>query len=193
MSLVERMKESMVKSEETPTYQVPQDKRFKELEQLLKETNELNSLMKSYIRVHMDKDGTSQMTIDHELSKIRKTSEDIQNKMISILQKLDESQKNYANQLLTHMENGRKEMTANNQQTLEKMGQIEGTLNKSLKEITARMNENMKGIENRAMSLIGKIRKGVLINDGLDVLKYGFGSLIFNVPVLVLLYYFFVK
>jgi hypothetical protein len=71
MSLKEKL--NVVKSEETPTYQISQEQNMKELEELMKETNELNGLMKSYIRVHMDKDGTSQMTIDHELSKIRKT------------------------------------------------------------------------------------------------------------------------
>ena len=83
MSVKEKL--NLVKSEEPPTYQVPQESRLKELEQLMRETTELNGLMKSYIRVHMDKDGTSQMTIDHELSKIRKTSQDVQDKMISIL------------------------------------------------------------------------------------------------------------
>ena len=189
MSLKEKL--NVVKSEETPKYQVPQDTRLEELKQLMRETTELNGLMKSYIRVHMDKDGTSQMTIDHELSKIRKTSQDVQDKMTSILTKLDSTQRDYANQLLNHMGNGKKEMSANNQQTLQKMSEIEGMLSSSMKEMTNKMNENMNGLESRAMKLISNVKKGAMVSYWLDALKYGLGTAVCVVPLYLVIKFLF--
>lgn len=47
------------------------------------------------------------------------------------------------------------------------------------------MNENMNGLESRAMTMVGNVRKGVLINYWLDVVKYGLGTAIFVVPLYI--------
>jgi len=72
-----------------------------------------------------------------------------------------------------------------NKKTLQKMSEIEGTLNSSMNQINKKMNENMNGLENRAMTLVQNVRKGVLINYWLDVAKYGLGTAIFVVPVYI--------
>src|SRR5690606_12712065 len=139
MRLKDKLNE--VKSEEAPIYQTQPLPNSNELETLMKETNELNTLMKSYIRVHMDKDGTSQMTLDNELSKITKVSQDVQQQMISILKALENTQRNYGNQLLQHLETGTSEMAANNETTVKKMSEIEGMLSNGMSQMNRRMNE----------------------------------------------------
>ena len=42
MSLADKLKENQVKNEETPIYQIEKEQNLKELERLMKETNELN-------------------------------------------------------------------------------------------------------------------------------------------------------
>jgi hypothetical protein len=47
------------------------------------------------------------------------------------------------------------------------------------------MIENMNGLENRAMTMVQNVRKGVLINYWLDVAKYGLGTALFVVPLYI--------
>lgn len=181
MSLKDKLNE--VKSEEAPIYQTQPLPNSNELEKLMKETNELNTLMKSYIRVHMDKDGTSQMTLDNELSKITKVSQDIQQQMISILKALENTQRNYGNQLLQHLETGTSEMAANNETTVQKMSEIEGMLSNGMSQMNRRMNENMDDLEKRSKTMAQSVRKDALLSYWSDVAKYGLGTAVFIVPV----------
>lgn len=181
MSLKDKLNE--VKSEEAPIYQTQPLPNSNELEKLMKETNELNTLMKSYIRVHMDKDGTSQMTLDNELAKITKVSQDVQQQMISILKALESTQRDYGNQLLQHLETGKSEMAANNETTVQKMGEIEGMLDNSMSQLNRRMNENMKDLEKKSATLAQSVRKSALLSYWSDVAKYGLGTAVFIVPV----------
>lgn len=181
MSLKDKLNE--VKSEEAPIYQTQPLPNSNELEKLMKETNELNTLMKSYIRVHMDKDGTSQMTLDNELSKITKVSQDVQQQMISILKALENTQRNYGNQLLQHLETGTSEMAANNETTVKKMSEIEGMLSNGMSQMNRRMNENMDDLEKRSKTMAQSVRKDALLSYWSDVAKYGLGTAVFIVPV----------
>ena len=189
MSLKDKLNE--VKSEEAPVYQTQPLPNSDELEKLMKETNELNTLMKSYIRVHMDKDGTSQMTLDNELSKITKVSQDVQEQMISILKALESTQRDYGNQLLQHLETGKSEMAANNDKTVQKMGEIEGMLDNSMSQLNRRMNENMKDLEKKSATLAQSVRKSALLSYWSDVAKYGLGTAVFIVPVYLVVKFLF--
>ena len=189
MSLKDKLNE--VKSEEAPVYQTQPLPNSNELEKLMKETNELNTLMKSYIRVHMDKDGTSQMTLDNELSKITKVSQDVQEQMISILKALESTQRDYGNQLLQHLETGKSEMAANNETTVQKMGEIEGMLDNSMSQLNRRMNENMKDLEKKSATLAQSVRKSALLSYWSDVAKYGLGTAVFIVPVYLVIKFLF--
>src|SRR5690606_3230719 len=188
-----RLKDKLteVKSEEAPIYQTQPLPHSNELEQLMQETNELNPLMKSYIRVHMDKDGTSQMTLDNELSKITKVSQDVQQQMISILKALESTQRDYGNQLLQHLETGTSEMAANNETTVQKMGEIEGMLSNGMSQMNRRMNENMDDLEKRSKTMVQNVRKGALLNYWSDVAKYGLGTAVFIVPVYLAIKFLF--
>ena len=189
MSLKDKLNE--VKSEEAPVYQTQPLPNSNELEKLMKETNELNTLMKSYIRVHMDKDGTSQMTLDNELAKITKVSQDVQQQMISILKALESTQRDYGNQLLQHLETGKSEMAANNETTVQKMGEIEGMLDNSMSQLNRRMNENMKDLEKKSATLAQSVRKSALLSYWSDVAKYGLGTAVFIVPVYLVIKFLF--
>lgn len=189
MSLKDKLNE--VKSEEAPVYQTQPLPNSNELEKLMKETNELNTLMKSYIRVHMDKDGTSQMTLDNELTKITKVSQDVQEQMISILKALESTQRDYGNQLLQHLETGKSEMAANNETTVQKMGEIEGMLDNSMSQLNRRMNENMKDLEKKSATLAQSVRKSALLSYWSDVAKYGLGTAVFIVPVYLVIKFLF--
>lgn len=189
MSLKDKLNE--VKSEEAPVYQTQPLPNSNELEKLMKETNELNTLMKSYIRVHMDKDGTSQMTLDNELAKITKVSQDVQQQMISILKALESTQRDYGNQLLQHLETGTSEMAANNETTVQKMGEIEGMLSNGMSQMNRRMNENMDDLEKRSKTMVQNVRKGALLNYWSDVAKYGLGTAVFIVPVYLAIKFLF--
>lgn len=189
MSLKDKLNE--VKSEEAPVYQTQPLPNSNELEKLMKETNELNTLMKSYIRVHMDKDGTSQMTLDNELAKITKVSQDVQQQMISILKALESTQRDYGNQLLQHLETGTSEMAANNETTVQKMSEIEGMLSNGMSQMNRRMNENMDDLEKRSKTMVQNVRKGALLNYWSDVAKYGLGTAVFIVPVYLVIKFLF--
>lgn len=189
MSLKDKLNE--VKSEEAPIYQTQPLPNSNEMEKLLKETNELNTLMKSYIRVHMDKDGTSQMTLDNELAKITKVSQDVQEQMISILKALENTQRDYGNQLLQHLETGKSEMAANNETTVQKMSEIEGMLDNSMSQLNRRMNENMNDLEKKSATLAQSVRKSALLSYWSDVAKYGLGTAVFIVPVYLVVKFLF--
>lgn len=189
MSLKDKLNE--VKSEEAPIYQTQPLPNSNELEKLMKETNELNALMKSYIRVHMDKDGTSQLTLDNELAKITKVSQDVQEKMISILKALENTQRDYGNQLLQHLETGKSEMAENNEKTVQKMGEIESMLSNGMSQMNRRMNENMNDLEKRSAAMVQNVRKGALLNYWSDVAKYGLGTAVFIVPVYLVIKFLF--
>lgn len=189
MSLKDKLNE--VKSEEAPVYQTQPLPNSNELEKLMKETNELNTLMKSYIRVHMDKDGTSQMTLDNELTKITKVSQDVQEQMISILKALESTQRDYGNQLLQHLETGKSEMAANNKTTVQKMNEIEGMLDNSMNQLNRNMTENMKDLEKKSATLVQNVRRGALLNYWADVAKYGLGTAVFIVPVYLVIKFLF--
>lgn len=52
MALADKLKENQVKGEETPIYQIPREQNLKELESLLKETNELNQRAFMYYAIN---------------------------------------------------------------------------------------------------------------------------------------------
>src|SRR5690606_29060663 len=85
MSLKSKLTE--VKDEETAIYQTNKQEDLNELKELLKQTNDLNDLMRSYIRTHMDKSSAQKMTFDHEIDNIKTTSKEVMNEMTSILTK----------------------------------------------------------------------------------------------------------
>lgn len=116
MSLKEKLK--LIESEEQQT----------ELAQLLKETRELNNLMRSYIGVQMDRETVSRITVDKELTEIRDTSEKVQAEMISVLAKQEKMLMTYGQTLLKILAVGEKEMKKNNQEIITRLNEIEKTL-----------------------------------------------------------------
>lgn len=175
-----------------------------ELKELLKQTNDLNDLMRGYIRTNMDKATAEKLTFETEIDNIKTTSKQVTDQMLSILTKQERLLNGAVQTLQKVMTEAHGEMKQNNSLTLQKMGQIEGSLNKGMTEIKSHMQteinnmsknsqSKMNELEVNSRKLVQNARKGVLINDWLDVAKYGLGSLAFNVPVLAALYYFFVK
>ena len=85
------------------------------------------------------------------------------------------------------MENGKTEIQENNQKTLTRMSEIEKTLKVSMDEMNGNMAKSLNELEQKTLTLVGKARKGVLINYWLDVVKYGLGTALFVVPVYMLI------
>src|SRR5699024_10726151 len=55
------------------------------MSELFQETKELNELMKSYIRVHMNEEMAKEVTIHNQLNQIQEKSDKVMSKMQSIL------------------------------------------------------------------------------------------------------------
>src|SRR5699024_11640241 len=65
-----------------PIYKLNENRNMSELFQ---ETKELNELMKSYIRVHMNEEMAKEVTIHNQLNQIQEKSDNVMSNMQSIL------------------------------------------------------------------------------------------------------------
>ena len=139
-----RQREEQVRSEEPPTYQVNQDM---EILNLMKETRELNQLMRGYIAVHMDKDTISQQTALKEIQAIEDMSKKVQEEMILILKKqknTSEKQLEIMQETLTNYLNLMQEQEKKNKEELENLSkEIERNTKKGLMLLYKEI-ENMK-------------------------------------------------
>jgi phosphoenolpyruvate carboxylase len=187
MALADKL--NQVKSEETPIYQVQKEQSLKELESLLTETNELNKLMQSYIRVQLNEDTMKKVTVESELESMKKTSQEIQGKMVLILQKLENTQKTYADNLLQAMATGKTEMTRNNQEVLNRMSQIERTLKESSNEMERSLQNSLSEVKREVGTYLAKAKKETLIYFWLDALKYGLSTSVVFIPLFLLIKY----
>ena len=146
--------------------------------------SELNEIMKSYIRVMMDKSTIEKMSLDKELTNISRTSEQIQVKMQSTLGKHEEQQLNYAKQLATILQTGKQDIKASSELTIEELKNIHTTmdqkfssiqiiLDKQVNEVERQLKKRIIATEKRTEGLVAKTRKDVLVNNWLDAFKYG--------------------
>ncbi|MFX3623456.1 MAG: hypothetical protein ACE3JP_05265 [Ectobacillus sp.] len=100
------------------------------------------------------------------------------------------------------LENGKNEMIQNNAQTIQQLQQIQSNLDKQMNEIKTHMQTEIKSmkknvqdsvseLERRTSGLIDNARKNIILNNWLDVAKYGLGTAVFVVPVYLGVKYLF--
>src|SRR5699024_8362815 len=149
------------------------------MSELFQETKELNELMKSYIRVHMNKEMAKEVTIHNQLNQIQEKSDKVMSNMQSILntqgKKLEENAENLQenrnkseifqekkehNELMksyirVHInEEKEKEVTIHNQ-----LNQIQEKSDKVMSNIQSNLNTQGKMLEENAENL-----QAILIN-----------------------------
>src|SRR5699024_133313 len=89
----------------------------KNMNELLPETKELNELMKSYIRVHMNEEMAKEVTIHNQLNQIQEKSDNVMSNMQSILNTQGKMLEENAENLQAILINGHEEMEKSNNKT----------------------------------------------------------------------------
>src|SRR5690625_838626 len=113
------------------------------MSELFQETRELNELMKSYIRVHMNEEMAKEVTIHNQLNQIQSKSDEVMRNMQSILNEQEKMLKENTEVLQEILIDGHEEIQRNNNRTIQAMGDRKSTNNAQLEE----MNEEIKSSE----------------------------------------------
>ena len=126
----------------------------KELMELLSQTRELNDLMRSYLKVQMDKDSINQQTVLKEIQAIERVSKQSQDQMISIVQQLENLSNNQLEKMQKVSEN-----------YLSQMQEQERLSERRLKNLNEQIVENTKeglNIVNQEVGAVNKsLKKGI--------------------------------
>ena len=126
----------------------------KELIDLLSQTRELNDLMRSYLKVQMDKDSINQQTVLKEIQAIERVSKQSQDQMISIVQQLE----NLSNNQLEKMQKV-------SESYLSQMQEQERLSERRLKNLNEQIVNNTKeglNIVNQGVGAVNKsLKKGI--------------------------------
>lgn len=126
----------------------------KELMELLTQTRELNDLMRSYLKVQMDKDSINQQTVLKEIQAIERASKQSQDQMISIVQQLENLSNNQLEKMQKVSEN-----------YLSQMQEQERLSERRLKNLNGQIVENTKeglNIVNQEVGAVNKsLKKGI--------------------------------
>src|SRR5699024_12150076 len=96
--------------------------------ELYQETKELNELMKSYIRVHMNEEMAKEVTIHHQLNQIQEKSDKVMSNMKSILNTQGKMLEENAENMQTILINGQKEMEKRNYKTIKAETEMQTTI-----------------------------------------------------------------
>ena len=179
-----------MKSSDIEKYQPQKKESEQELIELLIENKKLNELMKSYITVQMDQNITKKMTLEKELTDIKKVSLEIQKKMILILKKQESVLDQNNNQLQKTLENGTIDLKENTNKVLMEMQLIENKLENGIKNLNSQNQKSLNTIEQRTSTLVVSTRKSALITHWIDAFKYGFATAVILVPTIIVLVQF---
>src|SRR5690625_6540489 len=87
------------------------------MSELFQETKELNELMKSYIRVHMNEEMAKEVTIHNQLNQIQSQSDKVMSNMQSILNKQETMLQEKAENLQAILITVNEEMEKSNNKT----------------------------------------------------------------------------
>src|SRR5690625_6402107 len=95
------------------------------MSELFQETKELNELMKSYIRVHMNEEMAKEVTIHNQLNQIQSQSDKVMSNMQSILNKQETMLQENAENLQAILINGHEEMEKSNNKTVKAVQEMQ--------------------------------------------------------------------
>src|SRR5699024_10316415 len=154
------------------------------MSELFQETKELNELMKSYIRVHMNEEMAKEVMIHNQLNQIQEKSDKVMSNMQSILNTQGKMLEENAENMQAILINGHEEMEKSKKKTdkadkemqksnVEELNQINNERSTSMTNIKRNHNEkgNKAGQETRY--LVSKAKHGAHVTNIIDALKYG--------------------
>src|SRR5699024_1180902 len=170
----------------------------KNMRELLQKTKEINELMKSYIRVHMNEEMAKEVTIHNQLNQIQEKSDKVMSNMQSILNTQGKMLEENAENLHAILINGHEEMEKSNNKTIkavqemqksneEELNQTNNEISTSMTNITRHDNETVKKAEQATRDLVSNAKHGALVTNIIDALKYGAATSAITIPVLYLL------
>src|SRR5699024_3661994 len=154
------------------------------MSELFQETKELNELMKSYIRVHMNEEMAKEVTIHNQLNQIQEKSDKVMSNMQSILNTQGKMLEENAENLQAILINGHEEMQKSN---VEELNQINNEISTSMTNIKRNLNETVKKAEQETRDLVSNAKHGALVTNIIDALKYGAATSATTIPVLYFL------
>src|SRR5699024_3710496 len=168
------------------------------MSELFQETRELNELMKSYIRVHMNEEMAKEVTIHNQLNKIQSKSDKVMRNMQSILNEQEKKLKENNEDLQEILIDGHEEIQKNNNRTIQALGKQQKTNNAQLEDIDEENKTSTRNTQNNLNSVVKKARQettdlvssekhGALVTNIIDALKYGAATSVITVPILYLL------
>src|SRR5699024_3210647 len=168
------------------------------MSELFQETKELNELMKSYIRVHMNEEMAKEVTIHNQLNQIQEKADKVMSNMQSILNTQGKMLEENAENLQAILINGHEEMEKSNNKTVqavqemqksnvEELNQINNEITTSMTNIKRKLKEPLKKAEQETRELGSNATHGALVTNIIDALKYGAATSAITIPVLYFL------
>src|SRR5699024_33753 len=165
------------------------------MSELFQETKELNELMKSYIRVHMNKEMAKEVTIHNQLNQIQEKSDKVTTNKQSILNTQGEMLEENADNLKAIVINGHEEMEKSNntavkavqemqKSNVEELNQIHNEISTGMTNIKRNLNETVKKVEQESRDLVSNAKHGALETNIIHALKYGAATSAITIPVL---------
>src|SRR5699024_7171495 len=122
------------------------------MSELFQETNELNELMKSYIRVNMNEERAKEDTIHNHCSQIQENAENLQEMLI----KEHEEREKSNNKTIKAVQ----EMQKSN---VEELNQINNEIRTSMTNTKRNLNETVKKAEQETRDLVSNAKHGALV------------------------------
>src|SRR5699024_5282406 len=108
---------------------------------------ELNELMKSYIRVHMNEEMAKEVTIHNQLNQIQEKSDKVMSNMQSILNTQGKMLEENAENLQAILINGHEEMEKSNNKTVKAVQEMKETNVEELNNINSEISTSMTNIK----------------------------------------------
>src|SRR5699024_2170292 len=168
------------------------------MSELFQETKELNELMKSYIRDHMNEEMAKEAPIHNQLNQSEEKSDKVMSNMQSILNTQGKMLAENAENLQAILINGHEEMDQSNNKTVRavhetqkskatELNQINNDISTSMTNIKRDLNETVKKVEQEARDLVSNAKHGGLVTNIIDALKYGAATSAITTSVLYFL------
>src|SRR5699024_6683101 len=143
------------------------------MSELFQETKELNELMKSYIRDHMNEKKAKEVTIHNQLNQMQEKSDKDMRNMQSIVNTQGKTLEENAENLEAILINGHDEMEKSNNKTVkavqemqksnvEELNQIKHEISTSMTNIKRNHNETVKKADQETKALFSNANQGGL-------------------------------
>src|SRR5699024_2250791 len=146
------------------------------MSELFQETKEINELMKSYIRVHMNAEMAEEVTIHNQLNHIQEKADKVINNKQAILNTKDKLSEENAENLQAILINRHEEKEKSNNKTVkavqemqksnvEELNQINNEISTSMTNIKRNLNETVKKAEQETRDLVSNAKHGALVTN----------------------------